>query len=343
MRRPASPLEPTVSVVLPVYLGGPDARDLRLLLRALDSAIEQDYPSEWEIVLVDDGSPVPVRDLLSGAPAGRHPRLRTVRMAANCGLVHALNAGLANARFDLVARLDADDAWMPGKVARQLARFARNPDLTLVATGMRVVFDSGAPPFDDIRRDGWPEILRFAVERGCPFPHGSVLARRDVYLALGGYSHSAAVRHAEDFDLWARWIRFFEPAMIEECLYEYRVSAGSVSSVHAQAQAAATQATLDALRAHTGLADCPGNVRALGRALGVDAIGAGLAATRIWKHRPASWLLPADAIDPLRALLPDRRLIEAPRGSSAAPLCAGRLPVFPGQAAPNDPRLVEVY
>lgn len=326
-----APLDGSISVVLPVYQRAPDDRDRRLLLRALESAIEQAYPADWELLLVDDGSPVPVSDWLAGAAASRHPRLRVQRLPSNRGLVHGLNAGLARARFGLVARLDADDAWLDGKIARQLERFARAPDLTLVATGMRVVFDSGEPPFEDVRSDGWEAILRFAAERGCPFPHGSVLARRDVYLALGGYSHGVDARHAEDFDLWAKWIRFFEPAMIEDCLYEYRVSDRSISSVHAAHQASATRRILDALRSHDALHACPAHLRALAEALGTRPIEAGLAALKIWRYRPGAWLLPPAALDPLRALLPDRRLVALHEGVPPAPLSVNRLGVDPAR------------
>src|SRR4051812_23058883 len=109
----------SVSVVLPVFWREADSEDVRLLRRALDSVAIQDFPDEHEIIIVDDGSPVPVASLASFTPEERRT-VRILRSERNCGLSHALNRGLVAARFPLVARLDADDRWLPGKIPKQL-------------------------------------------------------------------------------------------------------------------------------------------------------------------------------------------------------------------------------
>jgi Glycosyl transferase family 2 len=88
---------PAVTVVTPVH------DQAGWLPRALASLLAQDF-GDWELVVVDDGSPEPVR-----VPAD--PRIRLLRSAVNTGLGAACNCGLAAARAPLVAYLPADDVW----------------------------------------------------------------------------------------------------------------------------------------------------------------------------------------------------------------------------------------
>jgi glycosyltransferase involved in cell wall biosynthesis len=303
-------VQPDVSVVLPVFWRKASVGAVRDLRRALDSVLAQSYPGALEVLVVDDGSPAPVADALARTPYGTDPRLRIVRMRRNGGLVHALNAGLAVARHDLVARLDADDAWRPDKIRKQVELFARDPDLTIAAAGMRLVHRGLGTDVDHVRPGDWEGILRFFVTVGSPFPHGTVLARRDVYLLLGGYSHDPRFAHCEDYALWGTWLRFFKPAMLEEVLLDYTVSSASVSGRHSREQRTASgvvQQTFIDLGDHRRI---PAALRDLADVLGVSVLKAGVFALRAWRYRP-SLRLPADAVPPLRVLLPDRRVVRS--------------------------------
>ena len=299
-----SPL--SLSVVLPVFLRNADGSSVRLLRQALESVLDQTYPGAFEIIVVDDGSPVPVRDTMRGGGMPASPAVRWLRTDRNNGLVHALNIGIRAARYELIARLDADDRWLPGKIAAQMSRFTEDPDLSLVATGMTLVDAGGRELEQHLRRDGWENILQLAAERGwCPFPHGSVVALTSVYRLLGGYSYEPAYRHCEDYHLWSNWIRFFKPAMVESIFYEYRQTRCSISTVHRPQQSSATQ------RIHQGLAIVvdwqthPENVRKLADVLGVNLLQCGAVCYRLWKFKPAV-RMPEAAVDVLRRILPDR-------------------------------------
>lgn len=296
-----------VSVVLPVFWRKREPRHARELARALDSVLAQRYPGELEVLVVDDGSPEPVADAFAGTAYRADPRVRWLRLPRNGGLVNALNVGLHAASHELIARLDADDAWRPTKMEKQLRLLAEDPDLTLVATGMRLVHEDGTPPVDLVRPGDWQGILRFFVTEGCPFPHGSVVARRSAYLLLGGYSHDPRLSHCEDFALWGVWLRFFKPAMVEEVLYDYTVAATSVSNVHREQQ---RQASGHVQRTFLALGDTsrfPAALRGLAAELGVSLFEAGRLAYLLWKYRTPT-PLPEGALEHLRRLLPDRRI-----------------------------------
>jgi hypothetical protein len=100
-------------VVMPVY--GQEA----YLPRALAGLLAQDEP-DWELVVVDDGSPRPP-DLLAD------PRVRLLRSAVNTGLGAACNRGLDAARGPLVAYLPADDVWYPDHLSALVTALADAP------------------------------------------------------------------------------------------------------------------------------------------------------------------------------------------------------------------------
>lgn len=296
----------SLSVVLPVFMPSADRSAVSLLRRALESALDQTYPGAFEILVVDDGSPVPVRDAMRGAEMPESPAVRWLRSDRNNGLVHALNTGLGEARYEFIARLDADDRWLPGKIAAQMSRFTTDPDLSLVATGMTLVDAEGRELEQHLRHDGWENILQLAVERGwCPFPHGSVVARTSVYRLLGGYSHESAYRHCEDYHLWSNWIRFFKPAMVEALLFEYRQTRGGISDVHRQQQSSATLRIHERLTAAVDWKKHPENLRRLADILDLDLPQCGTVCFRMEKFG-LSVRIPEAAVDALRRVLPDR-------------------------------------
>jgi len=114
--------EARVSVVMPLYNGE------RYVAAAVESALAQ-RPAPLEVIVVDDGSLDDGRGARAAQACG--PSVRVV-LGAHAGIGAARNAGLAAARGDLLAFLDADDLWEPGKTAAQLAALEADPALDMV-------------------------------------------------------------------------------------------------------------------------------------------------------------------------------------------------------------------
>ena len=123
----AEPMTPVVSVVT-IFL---DAE--RFLDEAVESILAQTFP-DWELLLVDDGS-TDRSATIAKEWAGRHPdrvRYLTHPGGANRGMSASRNLGIAHARGGLVAFLDADDVWLPGKLAAQVQLAADHPEVAMV-------------------------------------------------------------------------------------------------------------------------------------------------------------------------------------------------------------------
>src|SRR5215472_15617430 len=86
--------------------------------QAIDSVLAQELPAECSlrVLIVDDGS----TDNLSGALARFGGKIDCIRHPKNAGAPAARNTGVAAAADGLVAFLDSDDLWLPGKLIRQI-------------------------------------------------------------------------------------------------------------------------------------------------------------------------------------------------------------------------------
>lgn len=117
----------TISVVIPAYNAE------QHLGAAIESVLAQD-PAPLEVIVVDDGS----QDATASVAQGFGDRVR-LEQQRNAGVSRARNTGISVARGTHVAFLDADDVWLPGKLAAQLAAMEADPRLGYVYTGYRRV------------------------------------------------------------------------------------------------------------------------------------------------------------------------------------------------------------
>jgi glycosyltransferase involved in cell wall biosynthesis len=210
---------PVVSVVTSVYNGG------RYLVPSLASVLDQEGV-EFEIVVVNDGSTDHTAAALDEL-ARRHPRLRVLHQP-NRGLTAALVRGCAQARGAYIARHDADDLSLPGRLARQAALLDARADLALVSGWTRAIGPQGELLFETRKAPDHREATRRLVEDGDGTYHGSVMFRADAYRRVGGYR--PAFRFAQDWDLWLRLTEVGDIGYVPAFVYAFRFSDGSLSA-----------------------------------------------------------------------------------------------------------------
>jgi glycosyltransferase involved in cell wall biosynthesis len=182
---------------------------LSVVMAALDAeaTIEESVQSalsqteeRLEVIVVDDGSRVPVSDVLRHV---QDPRLRVIRHPVNGGVAAARNTGLRAARGPFLAQLDADDRWVSDYAATVLPRFA-DPAVGLVYGNAWIIgrsereesyiLDSSVHPMDTFPK----------VAEQNPVPSFTATMRTAAVRAVGGYA--TWMKYAVDYELYTKLI-----------------------------------------------------------------------------------------------------------------------------------------
>ncbi|HUF17558.1 MAG TPA: glycosyltransferase [Thermoanaerobaculia bacterium] len=209
-------MNPRVSIVLPFR------NEERFLEDSLKTILEQSI-GEWELHAIDDHSTDRSASILRDAAAAD----RRIKLASNPGrgLVAALQHGFARARAPLVARMDADDLMTPDRLEVQTRALAEYPETALVASRVRI-FPRNLLGTGYREYERWqnaiitPEQIGFEIFHESPFTHPTVMFRREMFNAIGGYRDGA---FPEDYELWLRiYAQGLEMRKCEEVLLHWR-------------------------------------------------------------------------------------------------------------------------
>ena len=219
---------PLVSVVIPAYNAA------AYLGEAVSSVLVQEGPPR-EIIVVDDGS----TDDTAAVADSFGNRIRYRRIPPSGGPARPRNTGIAMARGELVALLDADDVMLPGKLAAAVAAFAGRPRAGLLCTDFQGIDGEGR-----VIRERWLADYRHFRRALQPQPEddlgllparqalhelilanfvgtSSVVCRRETLADVGPFDES--LPNSDDRDMWFRIARHgWDFLFIDRPLHGYR-------------------------------------------------------------------------------------------------------------------------
>lgn len=187
-------MTPLISVVMPVRDGG------TYLRRAVDSILDQSL-RELELIIIDDHSSDGAVDGLSALDS----RIRMMRCNEG-GVAASFNTALAATRGSYIARMDADDIALPGRLEQQLQYFNRHPEIEICG-GCVEIISTEALKGGYLRYQRWLNACRTPADIHremfieSPIPNPTVIFRRESLFRLGGY---ADPDWPEDYDLYLR-------------------------------------------------------------------------------------------------------------------------------------------
>ncbi len=200
-----------ISIGIPIY------NAQKYLADTIKSVIAQSHPY-WELILIDDGS---TDNSFSVAQlfAEQDGRIRIISDGQNRKLPFRLNQIVQEAKYEYIARMDADDIMHPQRLEKQLKFLEKNKKYDLVSSGLISIdnhnkvkgFRSVSQLYDDF---SGPSL-------SYPIVHPSVMARKSWYERN---QYSLAYPRAEDFELWTRAIKSkdFKMAVLPDLLLYYR-------------------------------------------------------------------------------------------------------------------------
>lgn len=193
------------------------------LRECLESILAQTL-KDWETIIVDDASPLPVSpDDLPGK--GEDQRFRLIRHAVNGGPGVARNTAVAHARGEFIFTMDSDDVLEPGALESLNALLASDPGLDCAYPQFRTfgavetVWDMPLLGPRDMIADQW-------------VPGPGVLMRRSLFDRIGGFCEEEIFRRGnEDWDFWlSAAAKGFTAGRVPVPLYRYRITPSSLSN-----------------------------------------------------------------------------------------------------------------
>jgi glycosyltransferase involved in cell wall biosynthesis len=207
---------PVVSVVIPVRDGA------ATIAAAIDSALGQEFDRPFEVIVVNDGSTDETRKALEGY----RDRIKLVDLPGR-GIAAARNVGIFAGEGEYVALLDADDTWLPHKLARMILAMEREPDCVLAfSDAIRVDGDGNelAASHVPARHRHAPSLAEMLTECWHILPSATII-RRSTLTRIGGFSERFGSGYgAEDVHCWIMARECGPFLFAPEPLARYRVS-----------------------------------------------------------------------------------------------------------------------
>ena len=200
-----------------ITIGIPFYNAEEYLADAIRSVFAQTY-QEWELILVNDGS---TDRSLEIARSVKDARVRVISDGLNKRLPYRLNQITAEAKYEMVGRMDADDLISPKKFEIQKKVMDERPDCDIVSTGICSITNDKRPVGV---RSTPPETLitgRKLLLGQCTPAHATILGRTSWFKRN---AYDASINRIEDYELWLRAYskNDFNVCFINDPLYYYR-------------------------------------------------------------------------------------------------------------------------
>ncbi len=196
----------------------------------IDSLKSVSYiPEKCEILIVDDGSAVPIDE--RGLQQVTKIPVHVVRVETNAGILNALNIGLmllkVRTNIKYIARLDAGDTCNEQRFYKQVEFLNKNKEIALLATWARFENPESGKGYDYITKTKHEDILK-EMHYKCSFIHPSVMYRWEVLDSVGLYPEEYP--HAEDYAFFWMILKKYKGAVLPEKLVRIVFSGKNVSA-----------------------------------------------------------------------------------------------------------------
>ncbi|MFN0196776.1 MAG: glycosyltransferase family 2 protein [Planctomycetaceae bacterium] len=207
---------PRVSVVIAAYNYG------HYIAQAIQSVVDQTF-TDWELIIVDDESTDNTTQIVS--PFLADPRIRYYRQS-NQGQPLTENRGIELSRGELIAFLDADDAWLPGKLEKQVPLFDNNSRVGVTYTGVRIMDEFGRVSSTSSCKKLRGDVFKASFHQTIP-SFSSSIVRKTVFDDVGRFDK--LVPFNSDYEMWLRAAMKYHFDYVDEPLLLYRTGHANMS------------------------------------------------------------------------------------------------------------------
>lgn len=213
-----------ISIVIPLY-------NCELYIRrCIDSILKQTY-TDFEIIIVDDGSSDNGPSIISEM---NNPSIRLIRQN-NQGVSCARNRGIEEAKYDIIAFIDADDMWTETHLEDIMHLYSKYPDCGVFGTSYTIQ-SNGRTIYPSITKIDFSEedgIMRNYYEvasgKDFPFNSSSYAVKKDIIKSIGGYP--IGIPSGEDILTMARLNAVSDIAYTKKASAIYTINNNNIKSV----------------------------------------------------------------------------------------------------------------
>jgi len=197
-------------------------RNGELTVETAIRSIRNQTVSDWELIVVDDGSADRTVDIVARIP---DERIRLFRNSRSIGLAACLNRALSEVRGKFVGRMDADDVCFPDRFERQLGFLAQHPDVDLVG-GQMLMFRGDWELMGVLNAPFNHDQITRTPSKSLPIFHSTWTGKADWFAR---YKYDEKYLRAQDFELLLRALPYSTYANLPDVVMGYRVESGNLA------------------------------------------------------------------------------------------------------------------
>jgi glycosyltransferase involved in cell wall biosynthesis len=211
-------MRPIASVVMPAY------NTASWVHEAIQSVVSQTF-TDWELVVVDDGSTDGTGDVTLSIKDGR---IRIIRQN-HLGTAAARNAAIEATSGQYVAFLDSDDLWLPTMLEQHVRVLDHRPEVDLAFCWSAIIDEAGVTTRHMLKAAAGPTSFEDILTTGAISNGSCVVVRRQALEGAGPFDTN--LRAATDFDMWLRiaLLRADNVWCVPEALTKYRRRMGQAT------------------------------------------------------------------------------------------------------------------
>lgn len=182
-------MKPKVTIIMPVF------NEVQFIRSSIESVLSQTF-TDYELIIIDDGSDDGSSEIIR---TFHDARIKYLCNSHNIKLIATLNRGIDLAQGEYIARMDADDISLPGRLARQVEILDANPAVGVCSTWAKFIDQKGAEL--GVLKTPVGKRLQKLFWRPSPIVHAACMARASIFKKN---RYNLAFEDAEDYELWLR-------------------------------------------------------------------------------------------------------------------------------------------
>lgn len=171
----------------------------RWLSESIESILNQTF-QDFEFIIIDDGSTDQTLKIAESF-ADKDSRIRIISKE-NSGLADSLNRGIAKAKGEWIARMDADDISEKTRLQEQYDAVLKDPEIVFLGTGLIQIHENGEEIAGHTYPSGHDQLVQNLLNFHKFPPHSSAFIKTEALKSVGGYR--SRMKRAQDKDLWLR-------------------------------------------------------------------------------------------------------------------------------------------